>query len=1025
MQNGLYLDKLSIANITIKNTYIKWNNKLNISIDELNIKQSATNTTTPKINLKDINKYISYTSHFFLLTESVVIKKLQYKDMTINFKHTYNENGFLKITSPSLTLDSQFQFQKNSVVFDLNKLQTLHNKIFVNGELILNLKEEEVYSKLNILINNDANLTLFAIANKERLNYKIKSHQDIKHIQELVSLFHLPKEIKYWTMDAIQAPSLTIHKIRGFIQYNDIESAYRNVYVLASVNKLNYTYNPKLDAIHTKRTELEFLNGVLYIRPKKAYSYGMYLNKSWLKIDFTKKEELLTLYLLFNGKLNKDMLRILRTYNIKLPFLQHTGSVKTDLVISVNLKSIKINAKGTFYTKKANFDYLGLNIDIADTTIKLNNYDVNIPHMKAQYKDIAKADVSVKYNAKRSKGNINFNFSKIKLNKTYHLDTNYKKLHAVYKISPHGDQIIAQKSHWIADKLRITLDPLKLPFNLKTLHITIPTTYYKVDKLANGFITGEADIKHISAKLKIDLLHFHYNDIKLAQSNVVLNLIYDKNLKITSQENISFTISGSLYKIKKLNIYSDFKTISLKNTDLQIGNYISTQINTRYKFKTQTADINLNNFILKNPHDKTILYYSNKTKLLLKKSSKGLQVTSDALKADFKLLKDRWELNLNSIKRIAKNSKLLQKYKITNGTIHFYKKTEEKYTKFRANIHYKYKLMTDLNRPISDYKITGYLTKSQHIYMTINKNLNIKIADTIKLNLQNSGINLEDLLEFIKLVAKKKEKNSTKQKTPNILFRAANSYIYVGNNRYILSDTINLQYYNNITTAQLQYANGKANFRLEGEKFHLYGEKFNDKFMEQLFSLSKFKGGSLEFSLNGILSDYKGTFFIKNTTIQDYVLLNNILAFINTVPSLATFSLPGYNKNGLYLSDAYMKFHLKNHIFHISDIYINSKEIKILGKGTASVKYDTIDLTLNLKTDIGSNLSKIPVVGYLIFDGQSLSTSLKITGKLTDPKVTTMLAKDIAVAPLNIIQRTLTLPYKLLKDLSDLNNSQK
>ncbi|SFV51756.1 FIG01209130: hypothetical protein [hydrothermal vent metagenome] len=54
------------------------------------------------------------------------------------------------------------------------------------------------------------------------------------------------------------------------------------------------------------------------------------------------------------------------------------------------------------------------------------------------------------------------------------------------------------------------------------------------------------------------------------------------------------------------------------------------------------------------------------------------------------------------------------------------------------------------------------------------------------------------------------------------------------------------------------------------------------------------------------------------------------------------------------------------------------------------------------------------MVGYIIFDGQSISTTLKVYGKLEDPKVETMLAKDIIVAPLNIIKRTLLLPFHLL-----------
>ncbi|MEO1937461.1 MAG: AsmA-like C-terminal domain-containing protein, partial [Sulfurimonas sp.] len=57
------------------------------------------------------------------------------------------------------------------------------------------------------------------------------------------------------------------------------------------------------------------------------------------------------------------------------------------------------------------------------------------------------------------------------------------------------------------------------------------------------------------------------------------------------------------------------------------------------------------------------------------------------------------------------------------------------------------------------------------------------------------------------------------------------------------------------------------------------------------------------------------------------------------------------------------------------------------------------------------------LAGYIIFDGETLSTKLKIRGKLSDPKVTTMVTKDIVSAPVNIMKRTLKLPFKLINGI--------
>jgi hypothetical protein len=1022
LQHGLYLQNISIANLTIKNTYIKWNEKLNLSIESIDIKK--TTKSTKKLDYQDISKYLKLTSRFFLLTESLVIEKLTYGNLTLTLKHNNKEKGFLVANSPTLHFNSHFQFKQHRFLFTIDKFSALNKQLQLHGKIIVNIQEKKIYSKIDLLVNNDANMTLYAIADKERLDYVIKSKKDIQHIHKLVALFHLPKEIKFWTSDAINASSLTLNRVNGFIQYNDLADAYRHVYVAATLNQLSYTYNPQLDAVHTKKTELEFLHGVLYIRPKKAYSYGMYLNKSWLKIDFTKPQEILTLHLLFDGMLNKDMLNILNTYHIKLPFLQHTGKIETNLTITVNLKTIQIDAKGDFFTKEANFDYLGLNIDINDTYMKLNNYDVNISSMKAHYKDMADADVSVHYDAKKAVGAITLNVTKLKLEKEEYLNTEKKPCRVIYKISPKGDTITVEKSRWSINGMPASLDALEIPFNLQKLQLTLPTTYFSIDNIADGFITGTANLKSQRADFNVDLLRFKYQGVKLTQSNTELKLHYDQSLSLKADDTIVLSVNGSEYTIDKPLLKLDREKLLLEHANLKISKYIKTEISADYNIKEKKADINLKNFILINPKSKQILYYKKSIDLTLIQKDKQLKIASTELQANFIVTNKKWLLNLNSIGTIARNSNFLRKYNITNGKASFYKKSDDKYTKFKGAIYYQYKLLTEQDKAVNKYNIEGYITKQQHIYFKVNKKVNIRVADDIKINLDNCGINTDALQKFVALLIKQTKKSQSKKDDLNIFLEAKNSYLYVGNNRYVIADTINLQYYNGVITAQLVYAKGKAGFRFENDIFHLYGQDFDDKFMEKLFSLSKFSGGSLDFSMSGKFDDYAGTFYIKDTTIHDYVVLNNILAFINTIPSLATFSLPGYNRKGLHIDNAYLKFHTKNHIFHISDIYLGSKEIKILGKGTASVRYNNVDLTLNLKTDLGSNLSKIPLVGYIIFDGQSISTSLKITGKLTDPKVETMLARDIAVAPLNIILRTLTLPYKIIKDIADINTSQ-
>ncbi|WP_151900265.1 AsmA-like C-terminal domain-containing protein [Sulfurimonas hydrogeniphila] len=1012
LQNGLYLDNVSISNIHAKNVYIKWDDRLTVSVKTLKIDRQK-NKTANNVSFKEFSKYlkiVTQTTHWF---RSLVVSNIVFGNATGSFKYTNSDQGFFVFQSPDFDFESKIYAKTDLLTVSIKKFQDKKRAVTIKGSVIFDTQAQKVYTKIDLDIHNDANLTVYAIADAKQLIYNVVSNKHITDISHLIKIAHLPKEVIYWAYTAIKMQYLDIQKFHGFIDYSDLQNAYKNIYIQAVAQKLIYTYNPKLEAVKSKQTNLEFKKGVLYIKPQNALTYGMHLGKSWLKIDFNKKEELLTLHLLFEGMLNKDMLHVLNTYKIKLPFLQRKGTVNTDLTIEVNLHTIDVDAKGDFYTKKANFDYLGLNIDIFNTHIHLDNYDVLIDKMQAKYKEIAAANVYVSFNAKKSEGTINLNFHKIET-QGLSLDTQKGPLHVAYRINPKQDTIDIDSSKWQYKNKIITLEKLSVDFDLKKLQANIPATYFNIWKMTNGYVNGTIDLKASKTNLDVDLLKLQYSGIELTQTVTPLHIQYDKVLSVSSQEDIFFNVNGSQYKASNFYINFDKQSIYLKHTFLQISDYISTKVYAYYDFDSKKAHISLNDFVLKNPKTDAILYKNNKIMLGGYIDGENITIDSRELDASFVSNEKQWKLTLNALEILAKKSLFLQKYKLNEGKISFYKKSDAPYTQFSATLHYPYHLLVNKNKEISTYTVRGEITKKQKIYLNVNKKMHIKIDKDVAIKIHDAGLNIDAIVKLAKQIA-----TQSNAKTGNFKLSAdaIDSYLYLGNNRYAVSDTMHLQYYNNILTAQLIHKKGNAGFKLENNTFHLYGENFNDKFMEKLFAPSKFSGGSLDFSMNGTLEDYKGVFYMHDTVMIDYKLLNNVLAFVNTIPSLVTFSLPGYSKKGLHVKNAYVKFHAKKGVFDISDIYLESKELTILGKGSADINKNSINLVLNLKTDLGSNLSKVPLVGYIIFDGKSISTTLKVTGKLSDPTISTMVAKDIIVAPLNIIKRTLTFPFKVLQKL--------
>jgi len=1012
LQNGIYIDDISLQNIKAKRLYIKWDEKISLVIKELHITKDKENKDS-EIDYDELFKRLKNNLIFSSWFKTITIDKISFNNIKGSLKYVDNKKGSLSLSSPDFLLKSSF-FSKNDLFkIEIDSLKAKEKEIFVNGNIVFNLNDKLKFTtSLNIDINNDAKLHLYANGDTKKLSYKLRSDGNIKDTRYIVDIFDINPRVKYWFYDAMELTSLSIDSIDGWFEYDNIDKAYLNLHAKAVANDLVYTYDEKVASVRTSHTNLEFKNGVLYIKPQNAYSYDFFLDRSWLKIDFSKKEEILTLHLLFKGQANKDLLSLLNRYNIKLPFIQTKGELDTNLKLVINLISADVTALGDIYAKEAQINYLGLDIDIFDAHIFINNTHVKVDNMFAKYKDIATSHVDLNFYAKESKGALEFRLESVSL-KENSLELNKEKpLHVKYIISPMQDFIEVDKSTWKFQNKSIMVDAMQIPFTMKELTAYIPVTFVDIPTSVSAYVSGKILFKPNMLDLDIDLLKLNYDNITLNQSIAQLKLLYNKKLTISSQEKIRLNVGSKEYELSNVAVDIEDKKISIKNIELGVENMLKSNISVHYDINDLKGLIDIHNIELFDTKYGEIFKSSKDIRLDVLTQTNKTIINSKEYDIKYMISDEEWRLKLGSIKKIAKNSNILKKYNLSNGYFSLYKKSNEKNMKFFANINYKYKILSTNKKPIDNYIINGEINNSTNdISININNSIDIKIQDDIKIQANNIGININEIIDMFT------DRNSTKEtkKKTDVHVNAKNCFLYLSENRHAISDKIELQYYDNILSAQLTYKKGSAGFKLSDNKFQLYGEDFNDKFMEKLFALSKFKGGSLAFFIAGTPREYDGIIYAKNTTIKDYKILNNVLAFVNTIPSLVTFSLPGYNKHGLSTKSTYINFKFKDEIYKMSDISLKSKEIEIVGRGEASIVKNSINLELNLKTDLGSAVSKIPLVGHILLGKETVSTSLVVKGALDNPKVETQIVKDIIVAPLNIIKRTLLFPFKIFE----------
>jgi hypothetical protein len=635
--------------------------------------------------------------------------------------------------------------------------------------------------------------------------------------------------------------------------------------------------------------------------------------------------------------------------------------------------------------------------------------------MGAKYGDIASAHVDLDFRAKESKGELAFRFESINsIDNSLMLLKDNTPLVALYTISNEQDYLEIEKSQWSYKGEKLYVDAMKIPFNIESISAKIPPTKIKSEKTLSAILFGDLLFKQKKANISINISSLNLMGIELDKSKPRLNLLYDKEkIYISSRNLVKLKTDTSKFAINNIAAEISQDMLKVNNLALMYEESLSAKINSEYSFKDSVGSVKINHLeyvdtslgeIFKNEEDIELMFQSKKDKIFISSKSHDFEYT---------FWDEEWKLNVNSIDKIALHSKILTDYNLTNGSFEISKTKDEKNTKFSLKTDYQYKFLATRESPIESYFINGEVdTRTKDIFLKINDAVDVEIRDDIRIKAENIGINLHEIAAFFS------DRNSSddKSSTPKVFVDTQNCFIFVNENRHVISDTINFRYLDKVLSGELVHKQGRAVFNLKESAFHLYGENFNDEFMGRLFYLSKFKGGSLEFYINGPIDEYEGMIYIKDTTILDYKILNNILAFVNTVPSLVTFSLPGYNKNGIETKNAYVNFKFKDDLYDISDIYLKSKEIEIVGFGEASIQKNSIDLDLNLRTSLGSSVSKIPLLGHILLGKENVSTTLKITGALDNPDINTQIAKDIAVAPFNIIKRTFMLPFELFKD---------
>ena len=325
---------------------------------------------------------------------------------------------------------------------------------------------------------------------------------------------------------------------------------------------------------------------------------------------------------------------------------------------------------------------------------------------------------------------------------------------------------------------------------------------------------------------------------------------------------------------------------------------------------------------------------------------------------------------------------------------------------------------------VTTLQIDGKISDNELNFSDKANKIDLKIAlddNDIDLKINDKFINIDELLDSqIPLFAsmrKDSPNDSHKNTTTNLLINGEN--LAFGLFGYdVPFDESMLKLTKNGFIANGKNKNGIANIILDSGTLSVEANNFNADFVNAVFKKDIVDGGT--FGVFGIYRDkrFVGDISAFDTSVKEMATLQNILTFIDAIPSLVVFKLPGFSASGYEVEEAKVRVGIDSDFVAIENIDINGSSVDITGNGVVDLKTQELNVRLELSTikSLSSILNKIPIIGFLLLgeDGK-ITTDLTITGTLESPKTEISLLEDAAKTPLNILKRVFS-PFQILID---------
>jgi len=1018
LKRGISIEQCRVGNITLKQSQLRLEKKLKLSFGSIIISSKFRAPGEP-FELSSIPKMMMYVDLAAKYFDVIDIKKIIVGNTEAAFTYKSDGSGLLSINNPVYSLTAMLAHSHSLLTLNVQQFKSSTYRIHGSGTIIVDVARKKFAGDVTMDVAQTLPLQLHLTGDVYRLSFQGRGTAAVRTIRPVVELFGLGPDIEPWITDSLKGDSFNLDVIKGTIPFAAPENVLRTLFGKASVQHCEYSFEHKLPSIKAQSADVVFENGILKIFPHQPAFDGVDAGRSWLDIDFNTDDPMLTAFIRTTTGLGDEILRLLSFYDIRLPFKQIDGVTDAELTLSIDLVSLKVSADGKFKVNDGNFTYQGKTYEVSDATVLLSDEHVTIKELTIGYRDMAKLKVDGTMDFSSDKSELNITVEKFELpwqENRLSLDISKRKVLLQYHRDGDIETFSAPESHWLLGTVSARMEAFKTSVKADDFSGILDGVHIDIPPYSRVFLSGNFNLKKPAFNLVADFQGWESDAVKLDQSHLPLKLTYAQGLEIATDKETHWLIKGEKLCISPFKLKYAENNIAVGELNLQLEDFLKGTLHGVYDIASGKGAFVLNQLEIDNSGKNFPDFTAKNLFAQLVVKDGTISATIPVLGLSYQRNQDSsWAVHLEELRNLYGLSRFLQKYNLNRGSIDIWA-AENTPLLFSGSITYPYDFLVKKNIPLNTFNFKGQFEKG-NLEATINDDLHLHYSDRMQISSSGIGYNFSALRAYLEDHLGKEGDNQDDE-IPDFDLQADTTSLFLNPDQSAPADQLQIHSEGGKLTGQLRFGKGKAELEMNNVNFTLLGQDFGEKFLDGILKDSQFIGGKLSFYVSGLLTKFKGVVKVDNSVIKNGVILNNIMAFISTVPDLITFSLPGYSLQGMPFSQLYAGFLYDNHTIDVTSFAIESNALDMTGTGKINLVKNSIKMNIDLISKTKKYVSKIPLLGYLLVgDTKQPTITLNVEGKLDDPDVRTSVYKEIVKTPFDILLRTISLPSHILKQL--------